>query len=259
MNDCPMCQDSKEVSITPLFIEDCRVDVCSMGTAVEKAWSLLANPTPGFVMAVNPEKIRAMRYDESLRELNHSATLCLPDGIGIVLCAKILGYKSISRVTGIDFCYALVSRAAVENVKIFVYGGRPGVAEKAVERLKEQLPGLQVAGICDGYISEHQMPDLVQKIQTSGAKILLVALGSPKQEQWISRYKDQLGDVRIIQTIGGTLDVFSGELRRAPAVFQKLGLEWFYRLMKQPSRLPRYMKLIFFFPVLYKALSRRYL
>ena len=136
--------------------------------------------------------------------------------------------------------------AAEKGYKVFIYGARKDVNKAAVSELKKRHPSIQIVGSHDGYLADDEVDGLVDRINESKAQILFLALGSPKQEMWISKYRDQLKTVRVCQGIGGTLDVLAGTVKRAPDFFCKMGIEWLYRLLSEPKRLKRQINLVFF-------------
>jgi N-acetylglucosaminyldiphosphoundecaprenol N-acetyl-beta-D-mannosaminyltransferase len=205
------------------------------------------------IIAVNPEKLIAAGKDESVKELINSATYQIPDGIGVVLASKLKGGSIKSRVTGIDMMERLIQFAAQENRRVFLYGAKEEVVKKAKENLEERFPGLQIAGYSNGYVQDHEA--LVKKINDSGAEILFVALGSPRQELWIKKYMNDL-NVKVFQGVGGSFDVFAGHVKRAPKLFRNLGLEWFYRLVTDPKRFKRQLALpLFLWKILFEKSS----
>lgn len=194
---------------------------------------------PHAIFASNPEKNFSIPKDPVLFDTFRHADLLLPDGIGMVMAARMLYGAELTRVPGSDFIYDLCDLAARGNHKIFVYGAREDVNRSAVEKLKAMYPGLDIAGRSNGYVGEEDMHNLVDMINQSKAEILFVALGSPKQELWFARYKDSLRYVKVCQGIGGTLDTVAGTVQRAPEFWCRHSLEWFYRLLKEPSRIGR--------------------
>lgn len=194
---------------------------------------------PHTVFATNPEKNFSVPQDTFLYDCFKKADLLLPDGIGMVMAAKLLYGVEISRVPGCEFMQEVCALAAEKSYKVFLYGAKEEVNEAAVRVLEKGLPGLQVVGRCNGYWPEEKMEDLVDRINASQAQILFLALGSPKQEKWFARYSMNLEHVRVCQGIGGTLDVITGRVKRAPVIFCKFGLEWFYRLVTEPKRFKR--------------------
>ena len=218
---------------------------------------------PHTVFAANPEKSFSVPKDPQLLETFRTADLLLPDGIGIVWAAKILYGSRLERVPGSEFIFDICKLAANNGYSIFVYGAKEETNRTAVNRLKKQFQYLKVVGRCNGYISEAEMPELVNRINKTRAEILFLALGSPKQENWFAKYHRELKYVKVCQCIGGTLDTIAGNVKRAPEIWQKCSLEWLYRLVMQPSRIKRQKVLPFFvlkvFGTKIKHLVGRYL
>lgn len=196
-----------------------------------------------FIVAINPEKIMTTKKDEELKELLNKATYQIPDGMGVILASKIKKGEIKERITGIDSMMHLCEMAEKENKSVFLYGAKPNVAETASKKLIEKYPKLNIKGVIDGYEKDKQK--IIDTINKVNPDILFVALGSPKQEKWIMENMD-LVNVYIFQGVGGSFDVISGNVKRAPDFFQKNGLEWLYRLIKQPTRAKRQLKLIQF-------------
>lgn len=216
------------------------VDCVTMESAVDFAEGVIDkdDPTQVRIVAVNPEKIMRAQEEVTLMAFLKSSQLLLPDGIGVVLAARLLGLSKMVRVPGSEFMPALCERAMKRGYKIFLFGGKPEVNAKVVNILKQRYPGVKIVGNQDGYVGESQMPELIERINASNAQILFLALGSPKQEIWMDRYLPQT-KVKLCQGVGGTFDVIAGNVRRAPLIFRRLNLEWFYRLMAQPRRIFR--------------------
>jgi len=191
-----------------------------------------------YVFAINAEKIMAIQKDAFLKSMVENAALLLPDGVGIVLGAKWLYGLKVTRITGVELMLELCKEAELKGYKIFIYGAEEAVNKNSVEQLKLVYPSISIVGRCNGYISEEEMESLIKRINDSNADILFIALGSPKQEKWIQKYLPVL-NTKICLGIGGTLDVISGKSKRAPENIQKLGLEWLYRLIKEPKRIRR--------------------
>lgn len=196
-----------------------------------------------FIVAINPEKIMHGTKDKELKELLNSATYQIPDGYGVVLLSKRQGGNIKERVTGCDLFQQLCELAALENKKVFLYGGKPGVAEKTKEILQNRYDGLNVVGVIDGYEKNQDL--IIDKINKAKPDFLFVALGSPRQENWIKDNMNNL-NVNIFQGVGGSFDVVSGNLERAPIWMQKIGLEWLHRVILEPKRIGRIIKLIGF-------------
>lgn len=193
------------------------------------------------IIAVNPEKVMAAQRDPDVKDLINASTYQIADGVGILLAAKLKGGSITSRVTGVDMMATLLKFAADEGHPVYFYGAKEEVVTKAIANIQTEHPSIQVAGYTNGYHKDEDA--LVTKIHQSGAKLIFVALGSPKQELWIRRNLHRLPNVQVFQGVGGSFDVFSGTVKRAPAAFRKLGIEWLYRLASSPSRIKRQMNL----------------
>ncbi len=193
------------------------------------------------IIAINPEKIMKAHEDPELYHILNEAEIAIPDGVGVLIGSKMQDGKVRDRVTGVDMMEKLFAESAQHGESVFLYGASPGVAERAAENLLAKYPETKVAGILDGYVKDEEQ--IVRTIHESGASILFVALGSPTQENFIRRNRERLPNVHIFQGVGGSFDVFSGEVERAPELFRKAGMEWFYRLVKEPKRLKRQLQL----------------
>ncbi|WP_342580931.1 WecB/TagA/CpsF family glycosyltransferase [Ureibacillus sp. FSL W7-1570] len=207
---------------------------------IEQIFDRIEKKEKSLIVAINPEKIMKAKDDPALKKLLNEAEFQIPDGIGVILASKLQKGNIIERVTGIDMMMRICEEAAKKQKRIFLYGGKPGVAASAAEKLKELYPGIQIAGIQHGY--EKDNTKVVANINEAKPDILFVAMGSPKQENWINANRDQLYPI-IYQGVGGSFDVLAGNVKRAPEFFQKIGLEWFYRLMLEPKRIKRQMAL----------------
>jgi len=203
----------------------------------------IKNNNKSFVVAINPEKILKARNDEKLRNLLNKATYQIPDGVGVIYASKLKKGKIKSRITGIDSMEMLCSLSNEKGYKIFMYGAKEDVISKAKEKLEEKYPNIKIVGTINGYEKDNKK--IIDKINKSKADIIFVALGSPKQELWITENMDKLC-VKVYQGVGGSFDVFSGNIKRAPIWVQNAGLEWFYRLLKEPKRIFRQAKLVKF-------------
>jgi N-acetylglucosaminyldiphosphoundecaprenol N-acetyl-beta-D-mannosaminyltransferase len=191
-----------------------------------------------YILAINPEKVMVLLKDEALCGAFAAAALLIPDGIGVVWAMRRLHGLEAVRVPGSELMPKLCELAARKGHGIFLFGSKEEVNRGAAEILGKRYPGLQIVGRANGYLKEEEMPGLVERINSSGAKILFVALGSPKQEQWIQKWLPRL-NVAVCQGIGGTLDTIVGTVKRAPPIFCQFGLEWFYRLITDPRRAKR--------------------
>lgn len=193
------------------------------------------------IIAVNPEKVMAAQKNPEVKELINNSTFQIADGVGILLASKLKKGTIKSRVTGVDMMARLLKFAAEDRHSIYLYGAKREVVERAAENIKRDNPGIVIAGTTDGY--EQDENALIERVNDSGAKIIFVALGSPKQELWIRRNINQLTNVLVFQGVGGSFDVFSGTVKRAPAFFRKTGTEWLYRLISDPKRFKRQLNL----------------
>jgi N-acetylglucosaminyldiphosphoundecaprenol N-acetyl-beta-D-mannosaminyltransferase len=233
------------------------VDAVNMESALERVVEMIrSDQGRHFIAAVNFEKIMASRKNDLLKNVLPQASLLIPDGVGAVWGLKILYGVSTERVPGVDLMHNICRLAAQDGYRLFIYGSREEVNRKAVEKLQELYPGLNVVGRSNGYVKEDQQEVLIKGINNSGADILFVGLGSPKQEFWLQNYFPRV-EVKVCQGIGGTLDTITGNVKRAPASFQRSGFEWLYRLYREPNRIRRQLIIPHFFMLLfYEKLNR---
>ncbi len=185
------------------------------------------------IFTPNTEMAYRAAADPAFAAVLKEADLSLPDGQGLVLSARFLGVPVPEKIPGIDFGEALLRIAAKRRLSVAFYGGKQGIAEEAAERMKIKYPGLTVCGTYDGY---HPLPE------DPHADLLFVCLGSPRQEYWAAEHAEEL-DCSVIACLGGALDVWSGKKSRAPLLMRRGGLEWLYRLIKEPSRFPRMLSI----------------
>lgn len=207
---------------------------------IPKVFRNIEDKKKSLVVAINPEKLMKAKEDPGLKALLNRAEFQIPDGIGVIIASKLKKGSISSRITGIDMMDRIVREAARTGRAVFLYGAKPGVADKAAQQLKQTYPDLIVAGTQDGY--ESDTSKVLETINKAKPDILFVAMGSPKQEQWIEQHRDNLHPT-LYQGVGGSFDVLAGNVKRAPAAFQRMGAEWLYRLLKEPSRLKRQMNL----------------
>lgn len=220
------------------------IDRVSRSEAVEICLNLMKKPGCGMVVTPNSEIIMAASKDKELEALLRQADLMAPDGVGLLYASRILKQPLIERVTGIDLADAVLAELAKEGKSVYFLGSKPdagngiSVAQMAAEKKKAEYPGLVIAGTKDGYFRPEDEETIIEEINQSGASLLLVALGAPKQEKFIQRHRKNL-KVGAAIGVGGSLDVWAGTLRRAPEFFRKHGLEWLYRLIQEPQRYKR--------------------
>ncbi|MBR5219256.1 MAG: WecB/TagA/CpsF family glycosyltransferase [Clostridia bacterium] len=218
------------------------IDKITAADALDRAEEMVKTPGVSAIYTPNPEIVMAAYEDKAFLKILNEADMCTPDGIGVVYGSRIIGNPVPERVAGFDLACGLLDRIRKTGESVFLFGSKPGVAELAGENLKEKYPDLVIAGTHDGYFKEEDVPEIIEQINNSGASLLFVCLGAPKQEKWIAANRDQL-KVNLCMGIGGALDVFAGTVKRAPDIFIKLNLEWFYRMCKQPSRFIRCLAL----------------
>ena len=215
-------------------------DNLTMDEAVERAWALMGERRAAYAVTPNPEIVMVCREDPEAKAAVAAASLTVADGIGVIYGARMLKTPLKQKIPGIDLTSRLFSRMAGEGKSVFLLGARPGVAEQAAQNLAEQYPGLLIAGTHDGYFKEDA--PVIEKVNAASPDLLLVCLGAPKQEKWMHEHAAKLAAGLMIGA-GGSLDVFAGTAERAPEGWQKAGLEWLYRLIKEPKRIGRMMKL----------------
>ena len=218
---------------------------------LNKARQLLEEDKFHYVVTPNPEFLLAAEKDPEFRRVLNAADLVLPDGIGVVYSAKILGTPLKERVPGIEFAEAMLSALNDMGGRLYLLGAKPGVAEEAGRRICARYPALVLCGTHDGYFKDEQA--ILPEIAAAKPDLLFVCLGAPKQEKWMARWGQHTG-AKLAIGLGGCLDVFAGNVQRAPERWQKLGLEWAYRLKKEPKRIGRMAKLPL---VLVKAAGQR--
>lgn len=195
------------------------------------------------IININPEIVTQNYKNKELKELFNKQKYQIPDGIGIVYASKMKKGNIKKRITGIDFMLDICRESPPCDAKIFLYGSKPEIAEKAKHELEKQYPDINIVGTCDGYTEEEIV---IKKIKDSNANILFVGLGSPKQEEFIFRNKYKLSNIKIFMPVGGSFDVISDTLKRAPKWMIKANLEWLYRLLKQPQRIFRQLSIVKF-------------
>lgn len=191
----------------------------------------------------NPEFVMAAQQDEAFRQVLQTADLCLADGIGLIYASRWQGTPLPERIPGSELVYHLAEQAANHGWRLFLLGGRDGVAEATAAIFQARYPTLQIAGTYEGTPSLGGNEAIVQRINASRADILFVAYGAPKQDKWIARNRQTLTTVRVAMGVGGAFDFVSGRLTRAPRWMQNLSLEWLYRLMQEPWRWRRMLAL----------------
>lgn len=226
-----------------------RVDDLTAEEAIEKMEGFLMSGTPHQVVTINPEFIIQAQEDALFRQILEEADLAIPDGVGLLWASRLLGRPLRARVTGIDTMKALARLAAHKDYGIFLLGGGQGVAAAAAQVLKRDYPGLPVVGTYAGSPHPQDEEQILELIRSARPQMLFVAYGAPAQDRWIRRNLLRLG-VPLAMGVGGAFDFLAGEVKRAPPWMQHLGLEWLYRLVQEPwrwrrmLRLPRFLYLV---------------
>lgn len=216
------------------------IDNFSFDEAISKAKELIDGKSVSQVVTINPEMFIYSEKNQDFANIIKNAEMVIPDGVGVKLALRLNNYKA-QRLAGIDFARKLLEETALNNIPVAIVGAKSNVIEKAVENLQKEINNLNIVYYHDGYFDNNE--DIYNELLLKSPKLVLVATGSPKQEEFIYDAKKVLKPCLMIG-IGGSLDVWSGEIKRAPKIFQNLGLEWAYRTIKQPKRLKR------IFPVL---------
>ena len=194
-----------------------------------------ASTHSGQIVTINPEMIESARKNPDFSTLLSDAELVVPDGIGVEIGLKILGHK-IKRIPGIELGKALIIKFSKENRSVAMVGAKPEVIDLAIKNLKNEIENLNIVYSHDGYFSDSE--PILSELVSANPDLVLVALGSPKQEFFINSLKNRLPNATMIG-LGGSFDVWAGVVTRAPKIYQKLGLEWLYRTVKEPQRFKR--------------------
>lgn len=215
-------------------------DNVTMAEALEAAVRLMEQPGAAYVVTPNAEIVYEAMHDDALRQLLNGAELVLPDGAGVVLASRLLRTPLKEKVAGVDFADRLMGLLAQCGGSAYLLGSKPGVAELAAQKLLEKHPGLTIAGTADGYFRDEAA--VVARINEAKPDFLFVCLGAPKQEQFMVRHRQEL-QVGLMAGLGGSLDSFAGTVKRAPRWMIRLNLEWLYRLIKEPRRFKRMLRL----------------
>jgi N-acetylglucosaminyldiphosphoundecaprenol N-acetyl-beta-D-mannosaminyltransferase len=224
------------------YILGCRLDLIDADEAAAQIMHLAANGEGAQVVTLGTEMVVHARGDESFRAIVNASALSLCDTVGLLYVARRRGSTLRERVTGIGLIERLCDLAARAGLPVYFLGGAAGVAADAAAVLEARFPGLRVAGTHDGYFTEDRNDGVVEAIRSSGARLLFAGLGSPRQELWLAGHLRATG-CGVAIGVGGSFDVFAGRVERAPQAFQRLGLEWLYRLIREPRRWRRQLAL----------------
>lgn len=236
-----------------------QLDCLTMDETLEVVDAIIKKRVPTQHVVINASKINLMAKNEWLRTIVNSCPLINADGQSIVWAGRFLGIHVPERVAGIDLFSELVEKAAKEGLRLYYFGGEEEVVQKVIQLHQEAYPQLKIVGFRNGYFKEDESSKIAQDICDSQADILFVAFSSPKKEFWIHKYKEQM-NIPFMMGVGGSFDVIAGKTQRAPKWMQKLGFEWFFRLLQEPRRMfSRYLKgnTLFLVKVLKEKVNRK--
>jgi len=224
-----------------------RIDNVTMEQAVKKTEEFFTENKMHLICTPNPEMVMIAQDDDEFMKILNSSDLNIPDGNGIVWASRKIKEPLSERVAGYDFIHKIFELGQDMDISFYFLGAKPGVAEKAKEKIEEQYVGIKVVGTNDGYFSVEEEKDVLEKINADKPDVLLVAMGAPKQERFIYKYRNKL-NCKVAIGVGGCFDVISGNVKRAPKLFIKLKLEWLYRgftdfkRIKRLTAIPKFMR-----------------
>lgn len=218
------------------------IDMVTMRQAVEILNNFLQEDKLHIVATPNAEFVMMAQKDREYLEILNKTDLNVPDGIGIVFASKVFKKPLQERVAGFDLMKEFLENTSTKNINIYLLGAAPQIVEQTRINLENSYPNIKIIGIHHGYFTEEEENKIIEDINNKGTEVLFVALGAPKQEKWIYKNRDKL-KVKIAMGVGGSFDVIAGKVKRAPYIYRKLGLEWLYRLIKEPWRYKRMMAL----------------
>ena len=226
-------------SVTILGLRVDRVSVSETLSAIDR---FIQERTPHTIVTADASMAVIARRDPELHAIVEGADLVTPDGAGILLASRLLGVPVRYKVSGVDLVMRLCALSSGKGYRLFFLGAAPGVAAEAAAKAVAKWPGTHIVGVCDGYFTPEQEPSVLAQIKAAAPDIVMVAFGIPKQEKWIARHKAALG-VPVFMGIGGSFDVLSGRVKRAPLFMQRFGFEWLYRLIQNPKKISKVMTL----------------
>lgn len=230
-----------------------KIDNTTLEESTNKIKEFLEGKETRVIYTPNTEIVMAARKDKEFKELLNKGDLVIPDGIGLIHASKIKKKPLTERVTGVDLSMKILEIANEKGYSIFLIGGKPGVASMACENIKKEYPNINVVGNHHGYFKgfhtgykvHEEEKNIIKAINEAKPDIVFVGFGAPKQEKWINENKEKL-NCKLIIGNGGTIDIIAGTVKKAPEIFRKSGLEWLYRLIKDPRRIKRQMVLPLF-------------
>ncbi|MGC8784445.1 MAG: WecB/TagA/CpsF family glycosyltransferase [Armatimonadota bacterium] len=226
----------EQISAVSLF--GVRVHAVSMDEAIQHILRFTREDTPRQVVTADSSMVVTAQRDDHLRDIINRADLVTPDSIGILWACRRRGIQLPERVSGVDIVIRLAQISAQTGLRLYFLGAQPGVAEEAAQRLQARFPGVRIAGCQHGYFPLEAEPEIVRQVREAQPDVLCVAMGIPKQEKWIDRYRHVL-KVPVSIGVGGTFDVLSGRVRRAPLWMQRIGMEWLWRVGHNPRKISK--------------------
>lgn len=226
-------------------------NVISFEEALKKLVDFIDEGGNHLLFTPNPEMVMRARNNKKFEDILNNGDLVTPDGIGIVLASKLNKVKINERVGGCDLTLKLLDKLKKNGKTVYILGGKEEICKKAKANILENYAGIQVLGYRNGYFTSSDEKEIVDNIAKLSPDILIIGLGMEKQETFAYKYKDKL-NAKVTLCVGGTIDILSGEVKRAPEIFIKFGMEWFYRLITNPSRIGRMSKLPLFVLVVLK-------
>jgi len=221
---------------------DVKIDVVTMEEAVRTVEQFINQPKTHLVVTPNAEIIMMAQTDKHLAQIINNADLVVPDGAGVVWAAHFNGDAMPERVAGYDLVQNLLAKASTKKYRIYMLGGAPGIVEQAKNTAEKRYPGVQIVGTRHGFFTKNDESEIIKNIKSSHPDVLLVALGVPRQEKWLSEFIEEIG-VPVGIGVGGTFDVMAGVVKRAPVWMQNAKIEWLYRLLSEPKRAIRMLAL----------------
>jgi len=227
----------KVVNIAGINIDD-----ITMEQAVERVYEFIDSNENHSIYTPNAEIMMEGITNKNINRVLNTADMLVADGAGVVLASKILGRTVAQKVSGVDLAKKLLSSTSKRPIKFFLFGGSPGIAEKAHANIICDYPAAQVVGTRNGFFTADDEEEIIDQINKSGAEVLFVCLGAPKQELWIDTNKNKL-QVKACLGLGGTINILSGTVNPSPDFFRNNGLEWLHRLYKEPRRFKRMLRL----------------
>ncbi len=251
--------DRSPITSNNLQILGIRINNLSMAEALDYIMESLNSDESRQVCFVNADCVNIACKDRSYLKVLQCADLCLADGIGLKLAGKILGQEIAQNLCGTDMFPRLCESVSGTDVKLFLLGARPEAVKGVAQWIHERHPGVHVGGYQNGYFQPEEEPAIIQRIKDTGAQLLLVAFGVPKQDMWIHEHLNETG-VRVAMGVGGLFDFYSGRVPRAPLWMREIGMEWLYRLVQEPGRMwKRYLigNCLFLWRILRERVSPR--